>query len=80
MSEGIEVTNSQMTSYNYPDKKVFHHKINGYWTSPCTVSESDWDHILIGVSDNVKTMLYCYLKQPGYLGDDPVLKDFDMAK
>lgn len=51
---------------NYSDKKVYHREVNGYWTSPCTVSEADWDHILKGVSDNVKTMLYCYLQMPSY--------------
>ena len=55
---------------NYPDKIVYHRKVNGYWTSPCTVSEADWDHLLKGISDNVKTMLYCYLQMPGYRGDE----------
>lgn len=59
-----------MNTVNYTDKIVYHREINGYWTSPRTVSENDWDHILKGVSDKVKTMLYCYLQQPGYRGDE----------
>lgn len=51
-------------------KIVYHRLIDGYWTSPRTVSEEDWNHILNGISENVKTMLYCYLQQPGYRGDE----------
>lgn len=55
---------------NYPERKVYCREVNGYWTSPCTVSEADWDHLLKGISDNVKTMLCCYLQMPGYRGDE----------
>lgn len=54
----------------YPDKKVYHREINGYWICPTTVTEDEWDHILKGVSENVKTMLWCFLQMPGYRGDE----------